>query len=46
MGSWGEEAMTEDQNWEHSIKATKKSLVLAMHKKDLIEVLSHVKGIE
>ena len=46
LGTWGEEAMTEDENWEHSLKATKKSLVLTLNKKDLIEVLSHVKGIQ
>jgi|TARA_B110000285_G_scaffold222683_1_gene277172 hypothetical protein len=38
--------MTEDENWAHTLKATKKSLVLTLQKKDLIEVLSHVKGIE
>ena len=46
LGTWGESAMTEDESWNHTLKATKKSLVLSLQKKDLIEVLSHVKGIE
>ena len=46
LGTWGETGMTEDETWTHTVKATKKSLVLSLLKKDLIEVLSHVKGIE
>lgn len=46
LGTWGETGMTEDETWMHTVKATKKSLVLSLLKKDLIEVLSHVKGIE
>jgi len=31
--------MTEEVKWESTVMALKKSLVLSLHKKDLIEVL-------
>ena len=44
--TWGDEAMTEDFKWESTIMALKKSLVISLHKKDLIEVLQHVKVVQ
>jgi hypothetical protein len=43
--TWGEDAMTEELKWDATVMALKKSLVLSLHKKDLIEVLSHVKVV-
>lgn len=43
MDSFGDDAMAEDCEWEETIIADKKSLLLSIHKKDMIEVLSHVK---
>jgi len=43
--TWGEDAMTEELKWDGTVMALKKSLVLSLHKKDLIEVLSHVKVV-
>lgn len=43
MDSFGDDAMADDCEWEETIIADKKSLVLSIHKKDMIEVLSHVK---
>ena len=37
--TWGDDAMTEEVKWESTVMALKKSLVLSLHKKDLIEVL-------
>ena len=44
--TWGEDAMTEELKWDGTVMALKKSLVLSLHKKDLIEVLSHVKVVQ
>ena len=44
--TWGDDAMTEEVKWESTVMALKKSLVLSLHKKDLIEVLQHVKVVQ
>ena len=41
--SFGEASMTEETLNESTIKALRKSIVLKLHKNDLIEVLSQVK---
>ena len=44
--TWGEEAMTTDLLWEATTKALRKTLVLTLQRRDLIEVLSHVKVMQ
>ena len=44
--TWGEEAMTTDIQWEATTKALRKTLVLTLQRRDLIEVLSHVKVMQ
>ena len=44
--TWGEDCMTEEIKWNYSVRATKKTLVMNVHKKDLLEVLQHVKVIQ
>ena len=46
LESWGEEAMTSDLQWEATSKALRKTLVLTLQRRDLIEVLSHVKVMQ
>ena len=43
--TWGDGAMTDEINFEHTVRASKKTLVMRVDKKDLIEVLQHVKVI-
>jgi len=38
--------MTEEIKWDYSVRASKKTLVMSIDKKDLIEVLQHVKVIQ
>ena len=37
--AWGEDCMTEEIKWDYSVRASKKTLVMSIDKKDLIEVL-------
>ena len=46
MSIIGEKCMTEDYTWQSTIKTVKKSLLLCLPKKDLIEVLEYVKVIK
>jgi CRP-like cAMP-binding protein len=43
--TWGENTMTNEINFEYTVRASKKTLVMRLDKKDLIEVLQHVKVI-
>lgn len=46
MSIIGERSMTEEYTWPSTIKTLKKSLLLCLPKKDLIEVLEYVKVIK
>jgi hypothetical protein len=46
MSIIGEKCMTEEYTWPSTIKTVKKSLLLSLPKKDLIEVLEYVKVIK
>lgn len=43
--TFGEECMATAIKWPSTITAMKKSVVVSLHKKDLVEVLEHVKVI-
>lgn len=43
ISTFGEENLRKDSNWDATFKALKRTLLLIIMKKDLIEVLQHVK---
>ena len=45
IDTFGEECMTQEVIEEATVKAMRKSIVLQLYKKDLIEVISHVKVV-